>query len=97
MQKLRKMQVQFSHTAYNDTEEHFNESPQNEEVEKETSNDDNEFEKRFFCNELVNHSKHNLKTCSNCDFSTKCWAEDWNETPAHIFSTADLRDMGYKI
>ena len=51
----------------------------------------------LFCNELVNHSKHNLKTCSNCDFSTKCWAEDWNETPAHIFSTADLRDMGYKI
>ena len=34
MQKLRKMQVQFSHTAYNDTEEHFNESPQNEEVAK---------------------------------------------------------------
>ena len=85
---------------YTDTEEHFNKSAQNEEVEEETSNDDNECEQCAFCNEVVDHSKHCLKTCSNCDFTTKCWAEDnkqWNETPDHNFSTAELREMGFKI
>ena len=97
LEKCRFKKCQFSHTAHKDTEEQFNESAQNEE---ETSNDDNECETCGFCNEVVDHSKLSLKTCSNCDFTTKCWAEDnkhWNETPDHNFSTAELRDMGYKI
>jgi hypothetical protein len=91
---------QFSHTVNTDSVEHFSKSAQNEEVEEETSTDKIECEKCEYCNEIVDHSEHHLRTCSNCDFTSKCWAEDnkhWNETPDHVFSTAELREMGYKI
>ena len=95
---------QFSHNddeeVENDTEKNFSEGSQNEEVVEETSHIDNENEKCAFCNEIVDHSKHHIRTCTNCDFTTKCWAADnkhWNETPEHNFSTAELRDMGYSI
>ena len=91
---------QFSHTNNADCVEDFGKSDQIEEVEEETSTDDNKYKKCEFCNEIVDHSQHHLRTCSNCDFTSKCWAEDnkhWNETPDHNFSVEELRNMGYKI
>ena len=100
LEKCKYKKCQFSHTIYSDTEKNLSENSKNEEVQEETSNDDNECGKCAFCDEMVDHSKHNLRTCSNCDFTTKCWAEDnkhWNETPDHNFSAEELRKMGYKI
>ena len=95
LEKCKFRKCQFSHIVHDVNEENAEES--DKEIESDDANDEKAC---AFCNEIVDHSKNSLKTCSNCDFTTKCSAEDnkhWNETPDHIFSTVELREMGYKI
>ena len=95
LDKCKFKKCQFSHSIDVSFEEQC--SVSDEEAENEVLDENNEF---VHCNELVDHSQHNLQECSNCDFSSKCWAEcnkHWQDTSYHIFSTAQLRDMGYNV
>ena len=53
-----------------------------------------------YCYEVVNYSKNALQECSKRDFESKC-GEEYNkhcrDTPDHIFSTEELRDMGRNV
>ena len=85
----------FPFTVHDVIEENSDES--DGEIEYDVSNDD---KKCAYCNEIVDHSKANLQNCSKCELNSTCWAEynkHWNETPDHIFSTAELREIGYKL
>ena len=52
------------------------------------------------CGAKANHPNDNIQHCPECDFNTKCWMENnihWQKTPGHIFSTEELREMGYDV
>ena len=89
--KCKFKKCQFSHNNNNDNEE--NVSDINEEVDDEVTNDNDACVISVYCNELVDHSEHNLQECSKCDLTSKVWAEYnkyWNITHDHIFSTKGL-------
>ena len=95
LEKCKFRKCQFSLTVHDVIEENSDES--DGEIEQDVSNDD---KKCAYCNEIADHSKANLQNCSKCELNSTCWAEynkKWNETPDHIFSTAELREMGFKL
>ena len=70
-EKCKFRKCQFSHTFHDNIE--VNSDVRDEDIESEVVTDEKAC---TFCDEVVDHSKNNLRTCSNCDFTTKCWAED---------------------
>ena len=93
--KCKFKKCQYSHAV---DEEHSDES--NIEAEEVFSDEENTCGKCEYCNEIVDHTQHNLQECSKCDFNSKCWAEyniHWQKTPDHIFSIDELREMGHKL
>ena len=52
------------------------------------------------CGAKANHPNDNIHYCPECNCNTKCWMENnihWQKTPGHIFSTEELREMGYDV
>ena len=93
---------QFRHNS--DIEmEASNEHPEDTDDKESNSEEENNVQncKNFtHCGAKQNHPNDNIQNCSECDFNTKCWHEynvHWQKTPGHIFSTDELREMGYDV
>ena len=80
-------------------DEHSTENNDKERISEEE--DDNENCKNFIhCGAKAKHPDDNVQNCSECDFNTKCWQGynvHWRGTSGHIFSTEELREMGYDV
>ena len=94
LDKCRLKKCHFSHFVDDAIEEH---SVDNDgENENEAMNDNDEY--CGYCHEVMDHSQNAFQECSKCDF--KCGEEynkHWRDTPDHIFSTEELRDMGRNV
>ena len=87
--KCKFKQCQYSHAV---NEERSDES--NIEAKEVFSDEEKKCGKCEYCNEIVDHTQHNLQECSKCDFNSKYWAVyniHWQKTPDHIFSIDELR------
>ena len=93
---------QFTHTVVDkdditaQTNNHLDDKEDNLDDEKDIANC-----KQFIhCGAKENHPNDNIQHCSECDFNSKCFQEykiHWQRTPDYIFSTEQLREMGYDV
>ena len=85
LKKCKFTKCQFTHTS----DEHHSGEIDDAEVEETVDDIPGE--------ENTNHSSNKIHNCCECEFETKCLAENnkhWREATGHIFSKVELREMG---